>query len=179
MLACPSIFVLWRCVGCVGSSIMFGHKIKVIAATGRSPAIWFSGQKTLSMIFDRCDGALPKAARHCSVRRPKPRSAKRPMGRQSGRAIISCSCGPAAIGLNVCERVNRSIFDTISRAAKRYYAESGSGIARVNCASMAPARRTFRRCKSENRRSILGRCCAIRVPGSAPWFYIHRASGTQ
>ena len=64
VLACPSIFVLWRCVGCVGYSIMFGHKIKVTAATGRSPAIWFSGQQTPSMIFDRCRGALPKRARH-------------------------------------------------------------------------------------------------------------------
>src|SRR5450432_933109 len=38
-------------------------------------------------------------------------------------ALISRSCAPAAIGLNVRERVNGSIFDKISRAAKRYHAD--------------------------------------------------------
>jgi len=44
------------------------------------------------------------------------------MGR-SGRTIISSSCAPAAIGLNVRERVNGLVFDKTSRVAKRYHAD--------------------------------------------------------
>ena len=85
-----------------------------------------------------------------SVRRPEPRSAMRSMGAVWPHHYL-LSCAPAAIGLNVRERVNGSIFDKISRVAKRYHADPTAKQRESVVTSMAPAMRIFWRRANEDR----------------------------
>jgi hypothetical protein len=80
---------------------------------------------------------------------------------RSARTVISCSCAPFAIVLNVRERVNGSIFDKVSRAAQRYHADPAVKYHESVSASMALTMRVFHRRKTKDRYPNPFNCSAL------------------